>query len=139
MTQDWLKRADILGRGLGIRPISLLEVDPRLPHIDRDKEAVALLNAFDPASLIIALDEHGEAPGSVNFAKKMAALRDQGQREVILAIGGPDGHGHAIKKAAHSSLAFGSWTWPHKLVRAMAAEQIYRGMSILAGSPYHRV
>jgi 23S rRNA (pseudouridine1915-N3)-methyltransferase len=36
-------------------------------------------------------------------------------------------------------LAFGSWTWPHKLVRAMAAEQLYRAVSILAGTPYHRV
>jgi 23S rRNA (pseudouridine1915-N3)-methyltransferase len=35
-------------------------------------------------------------------------------------------------------LAFGPAVWPHKLVRVMLAEQIYRAVSILAGTPYHR-
>jgi 23S rRNA (pseudouridine1915-N3)-methyltransferase len=139
MTQDWLRRADVMGRPMGIRPVRLLEVDPRLPQFDSDKEASALLSAFDAGSFIIALDEHGDMPGSVGFARKLEGWRDQGEREIILAIGGPDGHGQALKKAASASLAFGSWTWPHKLVRAMAAEQLYRAVSILAGTPYHRV
>jgi 23S rRNA (pseudouridine1915-N3)-methyltransferase len=139
MTRDWLERADMIGRPLGIKPVRLLEIDPRLPAPDKDKEAAAFLAAFDAGSLIIALDEHGEVPGSVTFAKKLETWRDQGLREIILAIGGPDGHGRAVLDAAHTRLAFGKWTWPHKLVRAMAAEQIYRGVSILAGTPYHRV
>jgi 23S rRNA (pseudouridine1915-N3)-methyltransferase len=139
MTQDWLKRADVMGRPMGIRPVRLLEIDPRLPQPDSNKEAAALLAAFGAGSFIIALDERGEMPGSVGLAKKLEALRDHGEREVILAIGGPDGHGDALKKAASATLAFGSWTWPHKLVRAMAAEQLYRSISILAGTPYHRV
>lgn len=139
MTQDWLKRADAMGRAMGIRPVRLLEIDPRLPQPDSDKEASALLAAFEPGSFIIALDEHGDMPGSVGFARKLETLRDQGEREVILTIGGPNGHGQALKNAASATLAFGSWTWPHKLVRAMAAEQLYRAVSILAGTPYHRV
>lgn len=139
MTRDWISRADVIGRPLGIRPVRLLEIDPRLPAPDSDKEAAALIAAFDAGSLIIALDEHGDAPGSVGFAKKLEVWRDQGQREIILAIGGPDGHGGALKKAASAKIAFGNWTWPHKLVRAMAAEQMYRAVSILAGTPYHRV
>jgi 23S rRNA (pseudouridine1915-N3)-methyltransferase len=139
MTRDWLARADAMGRSLGIRPVRLMEVDPRLPAPDRDKEAAALLAACEAGSLIIALDEHGDMPGSVGFAQKLGNWRDQGQREVILAIGGPDGHGEALKKAASLHLAFGNWTWPHKLVRAMAAEQMYRAVSILSGTPYHRV
>ena len=35
-------------------------------------------------------------------------------------------------------LSYGKATWPHMLVRAMAAEQIYRAQTILDGHPYHR-
>lgn len=139
LTQDWLRRADLTGRSLGFKSARLLEIDPKLPQPDRNKEAAALLAAFEQGSFIIALDEHGDACGSVNFAKKLGSWRDQGEREIILAIGGPDGHGDALKRAANATLAFGAWTWPHKLVRAMAAEQIYRAVTVLAGTPYHRV
>ena len=40
--------------------------------------------------------------------------------------------------AAHGKLAFGPQTWPHAMARAMLAEQVYRAVTILAGSPYHR-
>ncbi len=139
MTRDWIGRAEVVGRPLGFRPVRLLEVDPKLPQPDSDREAQALIAAIEAGSLIIALDEHGEVPGSVDFARRLEKWRDQGQREVVLAIGGPDGHGAALKQAASATLAFGAWTWPHKLVRAMAAEQMYRAVSILAGTPYHRV
>ena len=139
MTQDWLRRADLMAKPLGFRAVRLMEIDPRLAQPDRDKEAAALLAAFDTGCFIIALDEHGDMAGSVGFADKLSNWRDQGEREVILAVGGPDGHGQALKKAASLTLAFGTWTWPHKLVRAMAAEQVYRATSILAKIPYHRV
>ena len=39
---------------------------------------------------------------------------------------------------AKSKIAFGPQTWPHALARAMLTEQVYRAVTILAGSPYHR-
>ena len=35
-------------------------------------------------------------------------------------------------------LSFGPATWPHLLVRAMLAEQLFRATAILANHPYHR-
>ena len=39
-------------------------------------------------------------------------------------------------RAAHI-VSFGRITLPHELARAVAAEQIYRALTILAGHPYH--
>jgi len=56
----------------------------------------------------------------------------------VLVIGGADGLSPRILDTAREKLAFGVQTWPHALVRAMLAEQVYRAVTILAGSPYHR-
>ena len=48
------------------------------------------------------------------------------------------GIGPVVLSSAHETLAFGPQTWPHALARAMLAEQLYRAVTILAGSPYHR-
>ncbi|MEM7670464.1 MAG: 23S rRNA (pseudouridine(1915)-N(3))-methyltransferase RlmH, partial [Pseudomonadota bacterium] len=54
------------------------------------------------------------------------------------AIGGADGHDAALRDRADRLLSFGPMVWPHMLARAMLAEQLYRAVSILGGSPYHR-
>ena len=61
-------------------------------------------------------------------------------RPVFIAflIGGADGHADEIRNRAALTLSFGKATWPHMLVRAMLAEQLYRAVTILAGHPYHR-
>jgi 23S rRNA (pseudouridine1915-N3)-methyltransferase len=55
-----------------------------------------------------------------------------------VVIGGPDGLAPALREKADLTLAFGAMTWPHQIVRALAAEQIFRAMTILSGHPYHR-
>ena len=68
----------------------------------------------------------------------MATLRDGGVRRLVLIIGGADGLDASVLGAAQETLAFGPQTWPHAMARMMLAEQVYRAVTILAGSPYHR-
>jgi 23S rRNA (pseudouridine1915-N3)-methyltransferase len=89
-------------------------------------------------SITVLLDEKGEQLGSLAFAEKLRAWRDDGRREARFLIGGADGFGHAERAGADLLLAFGKATWPHLLARAMLAEQLWRATSILANHPYHR-
>ena len=89
-------------------------------------------------TVTIALDERGEAMSSMQLAKKLERWRDCGTREARFLIGAADGHDEAQRSAADLSLSFGPATWPHLLVRAMLAEQLFRATSILANHPYHR-
>ena len=94
--------------------------------------------ASPATSVTIVLDERGETLSSVAFAKKLEVWRDAGKREARFLIGAADGHDDAIRTSADLLLSFGPATWPHLLVRAMLAEQLFRATSILANHPYHR-
>jgi len=93
---------------------------------------------LSPNSATIVLDERGEALSSPELAKKLEAWRDGGKREARFLIGAADGHGEEQRRSADLILSFGEATWPHLLVRAMLAEQMFRATSILANHPYHR-
>ena len=91
-----------------------------------------------PTSVTIVLDERGQALSSTELAKKLEAWRDGGKREARFLIGAADGHSDEQRRGADLLLSFGPATWPHLLVRAMLAEQLFRATSILANHPYHR-
>lgn len=89
-------------------------------------------------SKVIALDEGGTPLTSIAFAKLLEGWRDSGIREVRFLIGAADGLTTAERASADTVLSFGAATWPHLMVRAMLAEQLYRATTIIAGHPYHR-
>jgi 23S rRNA (pseudouridine1915-N3)-methyltransferase len=91
-----------------------------------------------PNSVSVALDERGQALSSTELARKLEEWRDGGKREARFLIGATDGHDDATRADADLLLSFGPATWPHLLVRAMLAEQLFRATSILANHPYHR-
>ena len=128
-------RATAAGRALGLGPVEVVEVEARKPG--KAAEAEALRPHLADAH-VIACDEHGSARTSRAFAQDVARLRDDGIRRLALVIGGADGLDPDLLAQAHARLAFGPQTWPHALARAMLAEQVYRAVTILAGSPYHR-
>jgi len=86
----------------------------------------------------VVLDEHGQPLASRALAQRLERWRDGGIREARFLIGAADGHAPATRLAADLLLSLGPATWPHLLVRAMLAEQLYRATSLLAGHPYHR-
>ena len=90
------------------------------------------------SSVSIALDERGTALTSAELARKLEGWRDGGKREARFLIGAADGHDDAQRGSADLLMSFGPATWPHLLVRAMLAEQLFRATSILANHPYHR-
>lgn len=121
--------------------ITLREVDAKksLPDAQRIlAEADLLREATAGATLKIMLDERGKSLGSEAFARQIGSWQSQGHSHLAFIIGGQDGLHESLRKEAALLLAFGAQTWPHMMVRAMFAEQIYRAHTILTGHPYHR-
>ena len=121
-------------------PIRLVEIAPRSSRpLERRlrEEAERLLQAVPPGAVLVALDEAGRQLDSAGLARRIA--RWQGEYGTLaFAIGGPDGLDRSVLERAEATFAFGRMTWPHRLVRVMLAEQIYRASTILSGHPDHR-
>jgi len=122
-------------------PLELREVEEKrpLPTETRLRREGELLSAAVPkGAVIVALDERGAALSSAAFAARMGRWRDDGASAIAFLIGGADGLDPALAARVDLVLGLGPMTWPHLLVRALLAEQIYRAQQILAGHPYHR-
>jgi len=135
----YLERASPIAKKLGFGKLELFVIDTSRAQTAEARmadEATKLLKHASSGHLV-ALDERGTAPTSEAFARQLAKLRDRGH-DIGFLIGGPDGLAPSLRERADERLGFGAQTWPHLLVRAMLAEQIYRSLSILSGHPNHR-
>ena len=137
LVADYVARATAAGRVLGLGPVDVIELEPRKPG--KAAEGEALLAALEGGdALLAACDEHGQTWASRDLAARVGRWRDDGVRRLVFVIGGADGLSSEVLARAQVKLAFGPQTWPHALARVMLAEQVYRAVTILAGSPYHR-
>ena len=134
-------RARSLAPKLGFPKLELIVIDTSraaTPEARMQEESAKLVTKLPAGAHCVALDEAGRTMSSESFAKRLRQLADSGTRDLAFLIGGPDGLAPSLRDGAHERLAFGPQTWPHLLVRAMLAEQIYRALAILSGHPYHR-
>lgn len=86
-----------------------------------------------PNAYVVMLDERGKSRDSVAFSRFLDDRRLDG-RPLVFVVGGAYG---LDLPGAHEKFSFGPMTLPHQLARIVLLEQLYRGLSILAGSPYH--
>ena len=137
LAADYQLRLEGLGRKAGITGLTVND------HAESQAQTAAQ-RMQDEARLLatkspnIVLDERGKSLASEDFAKLLQRHLDQGTQDLAFLIGGPDGHSEQIRQNATHLLSFGPMTWPHRLVRVMLFEQIYRAVTILVNHPYHR-
>ena len=107
-------------------------------HKRKAQEGELLLTACKPYHRVVALDENGKQFSSLEFADQLKRWQQQGHSSLAFMIGGADGLDAAAVKNAHLVWSLGKVTWPHMLVRALVAEQLYRAHTLISGHPYHR-
>jgi 23S rRNA (pseudouridine1915-N3)-methyltransferase len=125
----------------GYGPLILKEVEERRPLAPAElkRREAALLRAAIPAGArLVALEVHGKALSSEDFAARLGHWRDEGLADLAFIVGGAEGLDPELSAVADLTLSLGPMTWPHMLVRVLLAEQLFRAQSILTGHPYHR-
>ena len=141
LAHDYASRIEVMGRKAGLNSLKISDFSESQAQsaYQRMAEEAQILWAALPASThVIALDERGPSLSSEAFAARIGKLAAQGTTDLAFLIGGADGHDPETRKKANELMSFGAMTWPHRLVRIMLLEQIYRSVTILINHPYHR-
>lgn len=99
-------------------------------------EAQKVLAAIGPRDRVVLLDERGREATSEDVARLIAAAGDEG-RPLAFCIGGPFGHGAAVVERSDESVRLSRLVLNHSVALVVLVEQLYRGYTILEGSPYH--
>lgn len=100
-------------------------------------EGTQFLASLNNADFVILLDERGKEMTSVQYAEFLQKKMLSGLRRLVFIVGGPYGFSDAVYSRANDKLSFSKMTFSHEMIRLFFVEQLYRGMTILRGEPYH--
>jgi 23S rRNA (pseudouridine1915-N3)-methyltransferase len=125
---DYVRR---LGKYLKIRDAEIREAN------EREQEAERLRRHLRQGMTVVALARTGESWSSEQLARKLERWRIDA-RPLAFVIGGSRGLTPDFIASATERWSLGPLTLPHELARVVVAEQLYRGMTILRGEPYHK-
>ena len=101
-------------------------------------EGERILKSINPKSYVIALDLKGEMLDSVEFAKKIEQIFAYKAGSITFIIGGSLGLSSEVISRADYKLCFSKMTYPHKLMKLILFEAIYRAFKINNNETYHK-
>lgn len=105
--------------------------------MQKNSEGEIILKKIVPSDYVVLLDERGVEYTSTAFAAWMQRQMASGRKRLMFVIGGPYGFSEAVYQRADAKLSLSKMTFNHEMVRMFFIEQVYRGMTILRGEPYH--
>ncbi len=108
------------------------------PELHRSQESVAILGCLKSSDSVVLLDERGAQESNEQFAQRFNRLAGQRGRLVFI-IGGAFGVSDEVRQRADYTWSLSKLVFPHKLVRVLLLEQLYRTQMVLRGHPYHHV
>jgi len=107
------------------------------PDAQREGEAERVLKCVAPGEHLVLLCERGREVSSEGVAKLIASAGDAGKPGLVFALGGPFGHGDAVRGRADDAVCLSKLVMNHAVARVVLLEQLYRAFTILRGEPYH--
>lgn len=87
---------------------------------------------------VVLLDINGDNIDSVGIAGLIDSYLTSGAAEITFVIGGSRGVSDRVKEVADKKISFGKVTYPHQLMRVVLAEQLYRALTIINNTGYHK-
>jgi 23S rRNA (pseudouridine1915-N3)-methyltransferase len=105
---------------------------------ETETQRILKLMGTRSSDYVIVWDQRGHQLESVDFARFLQRLRNEGVSRLWIVTGGPLGVAPRLLEGANSVLSLSKMTFPHDLARLLIVEQLYRAFTILKGEPYHK-
>jgi len=121
---DYIKR---IGRSCPVEVSEVRDGAAAIRKLDAERARVAFL-----------LDASGKPLDSASLVRWLGEQRDRGTREIVFVCGDADGFSEDLRQRVTQRLSLSPMTYSHELARVMLAEQLYRALAVLSGSPYPR-
>jgi len=100
-------------------------------------EGENILDQLDDNAYSIALDVRGD-PLSSEQLSRLLENKKRDYSRIQFVIGGAYGLDIAVVADMNMMLSLSRMTFPHELTEVILLEQLYRALSISAGSKYHK-
>lgn len=103
----------------------------------KERESAAVLAKIPSGSFVVALCIEGGMMSSEKLAQTIEKVAMQ-YSHIVFLIGGSLGLSDSVKRRADLQLSFSPMTFPHRIMRVILLEQIYRACKINANEAYHK-
>ncbi len=113
---------------------------PTQAQIDKalECEEKKILEKISPKAYVIAMCVEGKQLSSEELASKITDITNLGKSELVFIIGSSFGLSKKVKDVADFKLSISKLTFPHQLLRVILHETVYRSLSIINGTKYHK-
>ena len=102
-----------------------------------EREGSRILESIPPRAYKVALCVEGKSLSSEKLAEPVENAKNT-QGEICVIIGSSHGLSPKVKTACDYRLSVSALTFPHRLMRVILTEAIYRALSIANGGKYHK-
>ena len=121
-------------------PVELFEIKGtghKNPEVRRNREGELILGRINSRDHLLVLDEKGQGFTSEGLARELSKWVEDPGRIPCFVVGGAYGVSEMIRSRADRLISLSCMTLPHELAAVVLMEQIYRGVCINSGHPYH--
>jgi len=102
------------------------------------RESERIIDAVKTGDFLVILDSKGRRFRSKDFARFVENYYTRSDVTLHFVVGGAIGVSEQILKFADMKMSLSDMTFAHQLTTVIFLEQLYRGISIIQGLPYHK-
>ncbi len=138
LCEDYIKR---IGFNFPVKSIAVKEDTSRTKYTGEhiiDRECKKLSGVLNGNYYNIALHPEGTMFSSENFADFIENKMISGCKGISFIVGGDLGLSKDFLKNCDFVLSLSAMTFTHEMTRMILCEQIYRALTIIHGSSYHK-